>query len=469
MSNKRPNVVLINFDDLGYGDVGALNPDAKVQTPHMDALAQVGMTFTDAHSSSAVCTPSRYSLLTGEYNWRSRLQSGVLWGYSPPLISPGQATIASVLAEAGYHTGCIGKWHLGLGWAYAEGFEPHDRIEKATPPIDFTAPLSSGPHTLGFDRSFIIPASLDMPPYCYVAGGQMVDAPTETIDTSSFPAYFRGGAIAPGFDHRNCLHRFTTEAEDFLNDHANKKEDQPFFLYFPAPSPHTPHMPRKPFVGKSQLGPYGDLIAESDDSVGRLLATLDRHGWTDNTLVIVTSDNGAHCRGNAMDYERDYGHRSNHHFRGQKSDAWDGGHRVPMIMRWPKGIVAGKPCDALVSQIDLLATVAELASGSTPTPEVGRDSVSLTRLFTGECEAQPRQDTVHHSVTGCFAIRESKWKLICSPGSGGWSMPDEEVADTMPRTQLYDMANDPEEKHNVVEAHPDVADRLRRRLDEIRR
>lgn len=468
MSAARPNILLINFDDLGFGDVSALNPASKVQTPRIDGLACDGLTLTDAHSSSAVCTPSRYSLLTGEYNWRTRLRSGVLWGYSPPLIKPGQSTVASVLKAAGYRTGCFGKWHLGLGWDYAEGFTPNDRLEQQTPPINFETPLDSGPHTLGFDRSFILPASLDMPPYCYVKDGRVIDPPSETISTSARPAAWRGGAIAAGFDHRECLHTFTRHAEAFIDDHAAAKTDTPFFLYFPAPSPHTPHTPRPEFVGQSDLGPYGDLIAESDWSVGRLLDALDRHGLTEDTVVIVTSDNGAHCKGDEMDFLREYGHRSNYIYRGQKSDAWDGGHRVPMIVRWSNGIASGETYGGVVSQLDVLATTAELAGASVPRDQAD-DSMSLVPLFTpGTRKEYGRVDCVHHSVTGQFAIREERWKLICCPGSGGWSQPDKFVPRDEPRQQLYDMAHDPSEKYNVITEHADEAARLRHRLDEIR-
>lgn len=469
MTAARPNILLINFDDLGYGDVSTLNPASKVKTPRIDGLARDGMTLTDAHSSSAVCTPSRYSLLTGEYNWRTRLRSGVLWGYSPPLIEPGQSTVASVLQAAGYRTGCFGKWHLGLGWDYAEGFTPNDQIERQTPPIDFETALSSGPHTLGFDRSLILPASLDMPPYCYVENGRVVDPPTETIATSPRPAMWRGGAIAAGFDHGECLHTFTRRAEAFIDDYAEAKTDTPFFMYFPAPSPHTPHTPRSEFIGQSDLGPYGDLIAESDWSVGCLLDALERHGLTEDTLVIVTSDNGAHCKGDEMDFLREYGHRSNHIYRGQKSDAWDGGHRVPMILRWPKKIAAGGSFDGVVSQLDVMATAAELAGADVPRDQVC-DSKSMVPLFDQATrQAYGRNDCVHHSVTGQFAIRNERWKLICCPGSGGWSQPDESVGPDEPRQQLYDMARDPSEQQNIIAEHPDEAARLRDRLDTIRR
>lgn len=470
MKNRRPNLVLINFDDLGYGDVSHLNPDAKVRTPHIDSLARAGMVFTDGHSSSSVCTPSRYSLMTGRYNWRTRLQSGVMWGYSPPLIDPGQDTLASLLQRQGYRTGCVGKWHLGLGWAYAPEFEPHDKIETSTPPIDFSAPLTSGPHTLGFDESLIIPASLDMPPYCYIDDGRVVDPPTETIPGSPFPAKYRSGAAAPGFSHRDCLDTLTQRAESFIDRQSQAPADQPFFLYFPAPSPHTPHLPREPFRGQSELGPYGDLIAESDDAVGRLLARLDQQGMADNTVVIVTSDNGAHRSGGEFDYERDYGHRSNHVYRGQKSDAWDGGHRVPLIVRWPAAIAAGQTCDRLTSQLDLFTTAAEL-SGAICDPEGSpRDSFSLLPLWAGREAEYRRTEAVHHSVTGQFAIRDERWKLILCPGSGGWTSPtDEQARGELPPQQLYDMEDDVQEQHNLTAQHPEVVARLTEKLAELRR
>lgn len=454
--NKLPNIVYILADDLGYGDVSCLNPDSKIRTPHMDRAAAEGMVFTDAHSNSAVCTPTRYGVLTGRYCFRSRLKQGVLFGYDDPLIEPGRTTVASHLKTNGYHTACIGKWHLGLGWT---------RRSATLEDIDYTQPLSAGPHTVGFDELYIIPASLDMAPYCYIENGRVVDAPVRQIEGSPRPAYWRGGPAAPGFDHSTCLLELTNRAEAHIARRA--ESDEPFFLYFATPSPHTPHVPRAPFRGSSDAGTYGDFVVEHDWSVGRILSALDRHGLGDNTLVIITSDNGAHVRGPGFDFERDTGHRSSHVYRGQKSDAWDGGHRVPFIARWRGTVPASSRCDRLTCLTDLLATCADLTSHPLPA-DAGQDSISFLPQLQNPDAPASRKSIVHHSITGQFSIRQDRWKLVLCPGSGGWSLPDRDVPESAPRMQLYDMVADPSEQTNLLSSHPQIVSELLALLDQTR-
>jgi len=444
----RPNIVYILADDLGYGDVSCLNPDSKIQTPNMDRVAAEGLTFTDAHSGSAVCTPTRYGIMTGRYCWRSRLKKGVLFGYSEPLIEQGRTTVASLLHHYGYTTACIGKWHLGLGW--------HKRAEGQED-VDFSVPLTSGPHTLGFDHSYIIPASLDMAPYCYIEDGRVVELPTAQCQDSPRPAYYRGGACAPGFQHETTLLELTMRAEGFINRHVRERPDDPFFLYFPTSSPHTPHVARAPFRGQSQAGPYGDFVVEHDWSIGRILNTLDRHGLSDNTLVYVTSDNGCHS-GPPRLWE-DYQHRANYHFRGQKSDAWDGGHRIPLLVRWPGQVKAGAVCEQTVCLTDLLHTSAAMCDHQLAGNE-GEDSYNLLPYLRGDTSRTIREATVHHSINGDFAIRQGPWKLVLCRGSGGWSLPAKDVPAEAPEVQLYDMANDVVEQHNVQAEHPEGVERL---------
>ncbi len=463
--SRPPNIVYILADDLGYGDVSRLNPDSKINTPRMDALASQGMTFTDAHSNSAVCTPTRYGVLTGRYCWRSRLKEGVLFGYDDALLEPDRLTVASFLKQQGYDTACIGKWHLGLDWRRRSG----DKED-----IDYDAPIQAGPHTAGFDHSFIIPASLDMAPYCYIEDGRVVETPTAHTEDSPRPPMWRGGPCAPGFDHATCLLEFTTRAEAFIQQQATTRPDRPFFLYFPTPSPHTPHFSRPPFAGKSQAGTYGDYVIEHDWAVGRVIDAIDRHGLGEDTLIIVTSDNGAHMRGgaqktlgDAFDYERQFGHRSNHIYRGQKSDAWDGGHRIPFFARWTGRVPAGATCERTVCLTDLIATAAELNAAGLP-DDAGEDSVSLLPLLLGQTDGPFREATVHHSVSGRFAIRQGPWKLIECKGSGGWSLSDEEVPADAPPMQLYHVQDDPEEQRNLHNDHPDVVSDLLALLDRYR-
>lgn len=433
----------------------------------MDGLAAEGMVFTDAHSNSAVCTPTRYGILTGRYCWRGRLKKGVLWGYSPPLIEAGRTTVASLLRDQGYRTACVGKWHLGLGWAWPDGQAAVDGPLTEDPGIDFTRPLTEGPHTAGFDESFILPASLDMPPYCYVQNGRVTELPVETVDDSERPAMWRAGVRSPGFQHETCLLELTRRAEAFIDHHALTEPEKPFFLYFATPSPHTPHVPRPQFEGKSLAGAYGDYVVEHDWSVGCVLDALERNGLSENTLVIVTSDNGAHMRGDDFDFERQYGHRSNHIYRGQKSDCWDGGHRVPFIARWPGHVPAGRACDGTICLTDLLATVAEMTSAELP-PDAGGDSVSFLSKLRAVDSRSPRSPVVHHSVNGDFAIRSGPWKLVVCRGSGGWSLPENGAGMEAPPMQLYHMGRDPGERENLIHSEKAVAAELLEMIEQIK-
>jgi arylsulfatase A len=460
---ERPNIVLILADDLGYGDLSCLNSGSRIPTPRIDALAVGGMVFEDAHSTSSVCTPSRYSLLTGRYCWRTELKSGVLWGYDPHLIEPGRLTLPQMLQANGYATACIGKWHLGLGWDIISG-DPNG--VEADPKVNFGTPLSAGPHTAGFGYSYIIPASLDMPPYCYIEDGIVVEAPTERIADSPRPAYYRGGNCATGFSHESCLLELTKQAEGFISGHRLAHPEQPFFLYFPLTSPHTPHMPRAPFRGKSQAGEYGDFVVETDWCVGRIMDTLDRHGCADNTLFVFTSDNG--CHASAIGLEERFGHLGNYVFRGQKSDAWDGGHRIPLIVRWPNQTPAGSTCSRLVSLSDLMATCAAIVGQALP-DDAAEDSYNVWPYLLGRQEPVIRPELIHHSIYGHFAVREHDWKLVMCRGSGGWSLEEREVPADAPPMQLYNLLEDVREQQNLYHRHPDIVTRLANVVDEAHR
>lgn len=476
---NSPNIVYILADDWGYGDVSCLNPESKIQTPCTDAFAKTGMTFTDAHSNSAVCTPTRYGVLAGRYAWRGRLKESVLQGYSRELIEHDRLTVPAMLKQAGYKTACIGKWHLGLGWQLPDGKLVDIELDgDKNPGVDFSKPLVHGPHSVGFDYSLILPASLDMEPYCYIENGRLIEQPTVQCETSPRPAFWRGGAIAPGVQHETSLLEFTRRAESYIAQQAASQEQakavgrthEPFFLYLPLPSPHTPHVPRKPFVGKSNCGPYGDFVIEHDWSIGQVLDTLKRNGMADDTLVIITSDNGAHMRQDGkdgFDFHREFGHRSNHHFRGQKSDAWDGGHHVPFFAAWPKQISAGLMCHQTICLTDLIATCADITKQKLG-DNAGEDSVSMLPLFQGKVDKPTRETVIHASITNRHAIRQGKWKFIEGPGSGGWSSPDGKVNADTPAFQLYDMGNDPQEQHNVFSKYPERVTAMQKLLNEQR-
>ncbi len=451
---RVPNVVIILADDMGYGDPGCYNKQSQIPTPHMDRLAAQGMRFTDAHTPSAVCTPTRYGLLTGRYCWRTKLARGVLNGYSPMLIEPGRLTIAGLLKKANYTTACIGKWHLGLG---------------TQQPTDYAQPLRPGPNSVGFDYSFIIPASLDMPPYVFVENEAVTEAPTATIGDSKMRRYggggfWRGGAIAPSFKHIDVLPTCTAKAEAFLR---KQTADKPFFLYLPLSAPHTPWLPTDAFRGKSKADWYGDFVAQVDATVGRVLAALDDTKLAHDTLVILTSDNGAHWL--PEDIQK-WNHRANGPLRGQKADIWEGGHRVPFIARWPGKIQAGSTSAELICLTDLLATTAALVGTRLPN-DAGEDSYNLLPTLLGKKRDGPiREALVHHSADGTFAIRQGPWKLAMALGSHGFSNPkDLEPEPGGPRGQLYNLADDLGETKNLWLQEPKVVARLTALLEKYRK
>lgn len=448
---QKPNVVVILADDLGYGDIGAYNRDSKIPTPNLDRLAAEGLRFTDAHSPSAVCTPTRYGLLTGRYAWRTRLKSWVLNGYSRSLIDPGTPTIASRLQAAGYRTAVVGKWHLGLG---------------TTQPADYSSRFDQGPHTVGFDESYVIPASLDMPPYGYVVDGLMQELPTaetpgDTQRRNGGGGFWRKGAMSPSFDFYRVLPNITEQAINFIE----RQSEDPFFLYVPLPAPHTPWMPIERFRGKSGAGWYGDFVVQVDDTVGQVVQALRSAGKLDNTLLIFTSDNGAHWLPRDISQ---FGHRANAQWRGQKADIHEAGHRIPFIMRWPGRVAAGEEFDGLVGLNDLYATIAEVV-GLQLSDEEAPDSRSFLRAAMGETGARIRRHLVHHSADGMFALRVGQWKYIEGLGSGGFTQPARiEPTPGGPQGQLYDLAADPGETKNLWMERPNLRQDMARLLQSLR-
>jgi arylsulfatase A-like enzyme len=458
----RPNFVVILADDLGWGDAHCYNPSSRIPTPNLDRLASQGMRFTDAHSPSAVCTPTRYGLLTGRYAWRTRLKNGVLWGYSPPLIEPGRTTLASLLQAQGYETAAIGKWHLGLGWPTRERMDFGDRAEPAADPlaIDYSRPFTAGPLTVGFGSFFGIPASLDMVPYLFIENDRVVCPPTNRVAGSAHQrqgggGFWREGPIASGFSHEGCLPELIDRAQRFLGRQSKRR---PFFLYLPLTAPHDPWVPVASFRGRSGAGAYGDFVAQVDAGVGEILRTLKERGLDRNTLVMVTSDNGAHW---PPDDIARLGHRANGPWRGQKSDLWEGGHRVPLWVRWPGKVKPGSTSDALVCLTDLLATVADILAVPLAA-HAGEDSRSFQPALRGRRDAG-RRDLVMHSIRGEFAVRRGDWKLVDTPGSGGWSRGSEGES-----PQLYNLRDDPRETRNLAADQPVRVAELRARLNEIR-
>jgi arylsulfatase A-like enzyme len=449
---RKPNVLVILADDLGLGDLGCYNAASKIPTPHLDALARGGTRFTDAHSPSAVCTPTRYGLLTGRYAWRTRLKSGVLWGHDPCLIQPERSTLADALAGAGYQTGAVGKWHLGFG---------------TENPVDFSAPLHPGPVDLGFDEFFGIPASLDIPPYVYVLGDRAIQPPTVTVGGSAHRrqkggGFWRKGPASPDFRHAEVLPRFGFRAVEFLERSVRTDPEKPFFLYLALSAPHTPWLPTEDFEGQSEVSHYGDFVCQVDGLVGDVLAALDRLKVAGETLVVFTSDNGSHWPD--ADIKR-FGHDANLGYRGQKADIWEGGHRVPFLVRWPGRVPPAEECADLLCLTDLYATVAALAE--VPLAEAAaEDSFDQSAAFRGEVAREPaRADVIHHSINGTFALRSGPWKLIQGLGSGGFTAPKtRKPEEGGPVGQLYHLGRDPYETKNLWLEEPEQVARMEARL-----
>ena len=469
-ATAKPNIIFILTDDLGYGDVHCLNPErSKIATLCLDKMAAQGMTFTAAHSSSAVCTPSRYSLLTGRYNWRSHLQSGVLNGASPPLIKSGQLTVAELLRQQGYHTAMLGKWHLGMTFA-----------KNNNGKTDFAGKIMDGPTTHGFDYFLGLCASLDMPPFAYIENDHFTQLPSVT------KKWGRSGAAAPDFEAVNVLPELTRKAQEIIA--AGAATNQPFFLYFAMPSPHMPLVPSKEWQGKSGLGDYGDYVMETDWAIGEVLAAVDRSGAGDNTLVLVSSDNGvapyvgvgkeqlkaleakgfSPPHGGMQRYKEleAMGHYSSYVFRGHKADIWDGGHHIPLLARWPAKVKAGMTSDQLVCLMDFMATCAEITGAKIPAT-AGEDSVSLLAALLGEVKSPLRETLVSHSINGSFAIQQGAWKLELCPDSGGWGDPKPNSAEAkkLPPVQLYDLSKDIGERTNEAATHPEIVARLIKLLE----
>jgi arylsulfatase A-like enzyme len=449
----KPNIVYILADDMGYGDVQVLNPEhGKIPTPHMDQLAAEGMIFTDAHSSSSVCTPTRYGIMTGRYNWRSRLQKGVLNGFGKALIPTTRATVPSILREQGYNTAMFGKWHIGMNLPTVDD---KPLTQRGLSNVDWNGRIEGGPFDLGFDYYFGISASLDMPPYIYIENDRFVGAGT------TVKKFGRTGVAHEDFEAINVLDDLAEKATAYIKDQS---ADKPFFTYIALPSPHTPIVPTSEWQGKSGLGKYGDYVMETDAFVGTIIDAVDAAGLAENTLLIVTSDNGCSKAARITDLEKK-GHFPSAQFRGSKADLWDGGHRVPFIVRWPKVVEAGSQSDALICLTDLLATAAECSGAEVP-DNAGEDSVSFLSALQGEPISSTRAGVIHHSISGHFAYRMGQWKLLLAKGSGGWTAPKEDqMPKDAPRAQLYDLETDPGETTNLYESHPEVAQRLLAQLE----
>ncbi|MBX3256893.1 MAG: arylsulfatase [Chitinophagaceae bacterium] len=445
-AQQKPNIIYILADDLGYGDLSCLNPGSKLHTVNIDKMAAEGMKFTDAHSNSAVCTPTRYGILTGRYAWRTKLQSGVLWGYDTMLINNNRTTVASLLKRNGYRTGCIGKWHLGLNWQ-----------KDARGAFDFFQPIANGPLQVGFDYFYGIPASLDMQPYFYIENNRVTATVADSTAGNTGKGFWRAGPAGNDFRHEEVLERITDKAVDYIAKEAGS--GKPFFLYFALTSPHTPILPSPPYQGKSGTNAYGDFVLMTDAMVGRILDAVKAAGIEQNTIVVFTSDNGCSPSADFTELAA-AGHQPSYIYRGAKADIFEGGHRIPFIVRWQGKVKAGTHASATICLTDLMATLADMLQQPLRDDE-GEDSFSLLPLLLQK-SGYKRTSIIHHSIDGNFSIRKNNWKLVFAHGSGGWSAPTEKEAKAqgLPALQLYDLKADIKETNNVAADHMPVVKEL---------
>jgi arylsulfatase A-like enzyme len=468
---RHPNVVILYADDLGYGDVQCYNRErGKIPTPHLDRLAAQGIRFTDGHSSSGVCSPSRYALLTGRYHWRTRLQSGIVPVWGEPLIAPDRVTIATLAKAQGYRTACIGKWHLGWDWPIppdraalfkhkpkdsTPAGEPHRAVWREV----FSQPIGGGPTARGFDSYFGTDVP-NHPPFCFIENDRTLGIPSEFLK----PALLRNnqasiqGPALQDWTLEPILPALGDRAVKFIGDSA--PDDAPFLLYLPFTSPHTPLSVNEAWKGKSGLNLFADFVMETDAVVGRVLEALDRTGESENTIVLFTADNGcAHYIG-VQDLEK-MGHYPSGPLRGYKADAWEGGHRVPFIIRWPAVVKPGGECGQLVHQADLLRTLADVWNVTLP-DDAGEDSISLMPLLEGG-DQPVRTTAVSTSIGGTPAVRSGSWKYLPAPGSGGWG----KGGDPSQPVQLYNLADDLGETTNLAAAMPEKVAGMKALLEKL--
>lgn len=488
--SEKPNVIIILADDMGYGDVSLNNAQARTHTPNIDKLAASGLRFTDAHAGGAVSTPSRYALMTGRYFFRTPRQESY-WGYLPPLIERGRETIGSLMQKADYETACVGKWHLGLNWSRKDDSKP--QIENANV-LGFTntnyhAAVTGGPNDLGFNYSFILPASLDMPPYVFMRNGKAVD-PQILLTADAYPnrldrteyawdrkhtkendvywdrgVWWRNGEMSESFKVEDCFDTIVDEGVHFIKKHVAEKGRQPFMLYLPLTGPHTPWMPSNDFKGSSSLGTYGDFISQVDHVVFRINEIIKQLNLDDNTMIIFSSDNGSAWQEEDI---QAYGHQSNGHQRGQKGDAWEGGHHIPLFIKWPAKIKQPLTYTHTVSLIDLLATFADMTGEKIEEP-YAEDSYSFYDVLCGNVAKPTRDHLIYIASSGVLSIKKEEWKFIDCLGSGGFTAPSIiKPVPNGPEGQLYNLKEDCLEHTNLYFEKPDKVKELSRLLHQLR-
>lgn len=474
----QPNILILYADDLGYGDLGCQNLDSKIPTPHLDKFAKEGMIFTDGHSSSGICTPSRYAMLTGRHHWRKF--HGIVSSFGGSVFSPDRLTIPEMLRTKGYETAVIGKWHLGWDWASVRKPDAKPdkdkRGRKVWGPEDFdwSRSIPDGPLAHGFDYYFG-DTVINFPPYCWIVNDRVPRAPDVMMDTEKWKPIKEGnwecrpGPMISDWDPYQNIPETTKRAVDYIN--VQRETEKPFFLYFAFPSPHAPIIPNDQFDGRSEAGAYGDFVVETDDACGRILKALEESGQADNTIVIFTADNGPERYAYARD--KKFGHWSSKPFRGLKRDVYEGGHHVPFLIRWPGVTKAGSKCEALVSQIDLMATFAAVLGITLPDGQA-EDSFNLLPLLQGKRKSV-RASHIHNTYKGKWAIRNENWILVDSKNGytskvdPSWEKRHQYPEDDAQKVELYDLASDPRQRNNLAAEKPQLVKKLKSLMSEIRK
>lgn len=487
---SKPNVVIILADDMGYGDVSSNNPFARTKTPNIDQMAQRSAVFTDAHSGGAVCIPSRYGLLTGRYYFRLPQRHDFL-GYLPPLIEPGRETIGTLMQKAGYATAAIGKWHLGLNWQLKDSSKPQipGQSDKTITNTDFHKDVSGGPSSLGFTYSYILPASLDMPPYVFVRNNRVIDpnviltadAYKKTLPETEFAwdrkhttkddvywergIWWRNGEMSKSFSMENSMDTLVEQGLTFMEEQTKRNPEKPFMLYLALTGPHTPWLANKQFKGKSSMGAYGDFVAQIDSYVAQVNAKLKELKINDNTILIFTSDNGTPWAEEDIQISS---HQSNYPKRGQKGDIYEGGHHVPLIVQWPKIITEKFVYPQTVSLVDFMATFSEL-TGQAIGRGYGEDSFSFYKVLKSRSDEATRDQTIYISSRNLLAIKKDDWKYIDGLGSGGFTEPGRlKSVKGGPLGQLYNLKSDPLEKDNLYLRNPSKVKELKDLLEKLK-
>ncbi len=466
-----PNILLIYADDLGFGDLGCYGAE-KIPTPNLDRLAERGVRFTSAHSSSGVCTPSRYALLTGRYHWRDFYW--IVNSFDKSVFKPGILTLPEMLREAGYSTACVGKWHLGWDWnaLRTEGEPGVGKNHYSS--FDWSKSIPGGPLDQGFDYYFG-DAVINFPPYTWIENDRVVQAPDTMMNTRVWKPIKEGkwecrpGPMISGWDPYEVMPTLTSKSIERIR--AGKDDEKPWFLYHSLPSPHAPIIPNDEFDGKSEAGPYGDFVVELDHHCGRILAALEETGQSENTIVLFTSDNGPEHYAYARDQKFD--HWSSAPFRGLKQDIYEGGHRVPYILSWPRVVESGRVCPALTSQIDLMRTLAAVLNINLSDGDA-IDSENQLPVWKGELPSV-RNTLVNNTRKGKFAVRQDDWLLINAKTgytrrpamARNWEKKHGYVSDDESPVELYNIAKDKGQRHNLASQHPEKVEQLRELLDSI--